>query len=442
MRSMVEGPYRLRRTPPPHFVRSPSPRNRGEEFRNATLTHHDIVIVGAGHAGAQAAIQLRQLGFAGSVALIGAEPEPPYERPPLSKEYLAGEKEFERMLTRPESFWAERGIELILGTTVVAVDPETRILTAQGGERFGYRILIWATGGTPRRLGCEGGDLAGVHVVRRKADTDAIRAELDSVECVAVIGGGYIGLETAAVLRKLGKQVVLLEALDRVLARVAGPEISDFYAAEHRARGVDVRLGTAVASIVGISGRVAAVRLQDGETIEAGMAIVGIGVEAAVAPLLAAGAVGANGVEVDAYCRTSLPGIYAVGDCAAHENRFAGGLRIRLESVQNAHDQAATAAKAIVGAPQPYDAVPWFWSNQYDLRLQTVGLSVGHDSTVVRGRPEERSFSILYLLDGRVIALDCVNSTRDYVQGRKLVLEKRAIEPERLADTSVPLKEL
>ncbi|HEX8625486.1 MAG TPA: FAD/NAD(P)-binding oxidoreductase [Allosphingosinicella sp.] len=406
------------------------------------MTHHDVVIVGAGHSGAQAAIQLRQLGFAGSIALIGAEPEPPYERPPLSKEYLAGEKEFERMLTRPESFWAERGIELFLGTSVVAVDPEARIVTAEGGGKFGYGTLIWAAGGEPRRLGCHGGDLAGVHVVRRRADVDSIRDELDQVRRVAVVGGGYIGLETAAVLRKLGKEVVLLEALDRLLARVAGQEISDFYAAEHRARGVDVRLGAAVASILGESGRVAAVRLQDGETIEAEMAIVGIGVEAAVALLLAAGAAGANGVDVDSHCRTSLPGVYAIGDCAAHENSFAGGLRIRLESVQNAHDQAAAAAKSIVGAPQPYEAIPWFWSNQYDLRLQTVGLSVGHDKTVMRGRPEERSFSVLYLLDGRVIALDCVNSTRDYVQGRKLVMEKRVIDAELLADPAVPLKEL
>jgi 3-phenylpropionate/trans-cinnamate dioxygenase ferredoxin reductase subunit len=406
------------------------------------MTHHDIVIVGAGHAGAQAAIQLRQLGFAGSIALIGAEAEPPYERPPLSKEYLAGEKVFERMLVRPEAFWAERGIELILGTHVAAVDPAARTVTARSGERFDYGHLIWAAGGEPRRLGCEGGDLAGVHVVRRRADSDAIRGELDAVECVAVVGGGYIGLETAAVLRKLGKKVVLIEALDRVLARVAGSEISRFYEAEHAARGVDVRLGATVASIVGEGGRAAGVRLQDGALVEAQMVVVGIGVEAAVAPLLAAGAAGANGVDVDPWCRTSLQGIYAVGDCAAHENRFAGGLRIRLESVQNAHDQATTAARAIAGDPQPYEAVPWFWSNQYDLRLQTVGLSVGHDMTVVRGRPEERSFSVLYLLGGRVIALDCVNSTRDYVQGRKLVMERRVVEAERLADTSVQLKEL
>ena len=216
----------------------------------------------------------------------------------------------------------------------------------------------------------------------------------------------------------------------------------DFYEAEHRAQGVDIRLGATVASIVGANGRVAGVRLQDGTLVEAQMVIVGIGVEAAVAPLLAAGAAGANGVEVDSFCRTSLPEIYAVGDCAAHENRFAGGLRLRLELVQNAHDQAATAAKAIIGRPEPYEAVPWFWSNQYDLRLQTVGLSVGHDRTVVRGRPEERSFSVLYLLDGRVIALDCVNAVKDYAQGRKLILERRTVEPERLADPAVALKAL
>jgi 3-phenylpropionate/trans-cinnamate dioxygenase ferredoxin reductase subunit len=413
-----------------------------KEAGDNSLTDYDIIIVGAGHAGAQAAIQLRQLGFTGSIALVGAEPEPPYERPPLSKEYLAGEKDFERMLVRPEAFWAERGIELVLATSIAAVDPQAKLLTAEGGRGFGYGTLVWAAGGTPRRLGCEGGDLAGVHVVRRRSDVDAIRAKLDAVHRVAVVGGGYIGLETAAVLRKLGKEVVLIEALDRVLARVAGPEISAFYAAEHRAHGVDVRLRAAVSSVLGRSGRVAGVRLQDGETIEAEMAIVGIGVDAAVAPLLAVGAAGANGVDVDCFCRTSLAGVYAVGDCAAHENRFAGGLRIRLESVQNAHDQAATAARAIVGAPQPYEAVPWFWSNQFDLRLQTVGLSVGHDSTVVRGRPEERSFSVLYLLDGRVIALDCVNATKDYVQGRKLVLERKPVEPERLADTAVPLKEM
>ncbi|MBV8685243.1 MAG: FAD-dependent oxidoreductase [Alphaproteobacteria bacterium] len=402
----------------------------------------DVVIVGAGHGGAQAAIQLRQLGFAGSIALVGAEPEPPYERPPLSKEYLAGEKPFERLLIRPEAFWAERQVEIVTGTRIVAVDPRSRTVSAEGGAAFRYGSLVWATGGTPRRLRCEGGDLEGVHVVRCRAEVDSILRELPGVERVAVIGGGYIGLEAAAVLRKLGKEVVLVEALDRVLARVAGEEISRFYEAEHRARGVDIRLGAAVESLVGAGGRVSGVRLRTGERIEAQMAIVGIGIDAAAEPLLAAGAEGANGVDVDPFCRTSLPGVYAVGDCAAHENRYAGGLRVRLESVQNAADQATVAAKAIVGRPEPYAAMPWFWSNQYELKLQTAGLSVGHDATLLRGRPESRSFSLLYLLRGRVLAADSVNAVRDYVQVRSLIEARTVADPAKLADPDVPLKSL
>jgi 3-phenylpropionate/trans-cinnamate dioxygenase ferredoxin reductase component len=411
--------------------------------RVTIVKHFDVAIVGAGHGGAQAAIQLRQLGFAGAIGLIGAEPEPPYERPPLSKDYLAGEKDFGRMLVRPKAFWSERGVALLLGTCIAAVDPQAKTLTAAGGgERFGYEALVWAAGGVPRRLGCEGDGLAGVHVVRRKADVDAIRAELGAVDRVAVIGGGYIGLEAAAVLRRLGKEVVLVEALDRVLARVAGEGISRFYEAEHRRRGVDVRLNAAVAEIVGEHGRVAGVRLESGETIAAEMTIVGIGIDAAAEALRAAGAAGTDGVEVDEYCRTSLPDVFAVGDCAAHVNRFAGGRRVRIESVQNAHDMATTAARAIAGRREPYAAMPWFWSNQYDLRLQTVGLSVGYDATVVRGCPADRSFSLIYLRDGQVIALDCVNATKDYVQGRKLILEGMIVAPERLADSSVALKDL
>jgi 3-phenylpropionate/trans-cinnamate dioxygenase ferredoxin reductase subunit len=406
------------------------------------VTHFDILIVGAGHAGAQAAIQLRQLGFAGSIGIAGAEPELPYERPPLSKDYLAGDKAFERMLIRPAEFWAERQIGVLTSTRIASVDPAAKAVLSEDGRAFSYGTLLWAAGGTPRRLRCEGGDLKGVHVVRCRGEVDTILAELPATRRVAVVGGGYVGLETAAVLRGLGKEVVLLEALGRLLARVAGPEIAHFYEGEHRARGVDVRLLAMVESIEGKDGRAAALRLASGERIAADMVIVGIGIDAAVEPLLAADAEGANGVDVDAFCRTSLPGIYAIGDCAAHENMFAGGLRIRLESVQNAHDMAATAARAIVGTPEPYGAMPWFWSNQYDLKLQTVGLSVGHDSTLVRGDPAGRSFSVLYLLGGRVLALDCVNATRDYVQGRRLIVEKTVADPEKLADVSVPLKEL
>ncbi|HEY5721126.1 MAG TPA: FAD-dependent oxidoreductase [Allosphingosinicella sp.] len=404
--------------------------------------HFDVAIVGAGHGGAQAAIQLRQLGFAGTIGLIGAEEEPPYERPPLSKDYLAGEKRFERMLIRPESFWAEREVALVPGTRILSIDSEARTLAAGDGRSFGYGALVWATGGKPRRLTCEGGDLAGVHVLRCRAEVDRIRAELERAERVAVIGGGYIGLEAAAVFTKLGKQVTVVEALERVLARVAAPEISHFYEAEHCGHGVALLLGRSVDRILGKGGRARSVVLGDGTEIETDLVIAGIGIQPEADPLLEAGAEGGNGVHVDSHCRTSLPDVYAIGDCAAQVSRFAGGARVRLESVQNAHDQASTAARAIAGQPAPNEAVPWFWSNQYDLRLQTIGLSLGHDRTILRGRPEDRSFSLVYLREGRVIALDCVNATRDYAQGRRLVLEGASPDPARLADSSVPLKEL
>jgi 3-phenylpropionate/trans-cinnamate dioxygenase ferredoxin reductase subunit len=406
------------------------------------MKHADVVIVGAGHGGAQCAIALRQNGFTGTVAMIGREPEPPYERPPLSKEYFAREKTFDRLYIRPPAFWEEKGIELILGVEVTAVDPAKKQLTLSHGEPCTYGSLVWATGGDPRRLPVPGGDLAGVHAVRTRADCDQLMGEIDGgVKEIAVIGGGYIGLEAAAVLTKLGVKVTLLEALPRVLARVAGPELSAFYEAEHRAHGVDLRTEVTVASLEG-EGRVTGVKLGDGSVIPAHAVIVGIGIVAAVGPLIAAGAAGGNGVDIDEFCRTSLPDIYAVGDCAAFACDYADGTVMRVESVQNANDQATCVAKAICGDAQPYHAFPWFWSNQYDLRLQTAGLSVGYDQTVVRGDPAQRTFSVVYLKHGRVIALDCVNMVKDYVQGRKLVEAKATPDLARLADAGVPLKEL
>ncbi|WP_298017502.1 FAD-dependent oxidoreductase [uncultured Parasphingopyxis sp.] len=404
---------------------------------------HDVLIVGTGHGGAQAAIALRQQGFEGSILMAGRDSHPPYERPPLSKEYLARDKAFERILIRPEKFWADRDIALTLETEIVAVDPEAHRVTTAGGETIEYGHLIWATGGDPRRLTCAGGELAGVHAVRDRADVDALMGELDGgAKRMVVIGGGYIGLEAAAVLTKLGCKVVLLEALDRVLARVAGEELSQFYEAEHRAHGVDLRTGTMLDCLEGDGTRVTGVRLADGEVLRCDAVIVGIGIVPAVEPLREAGATGENGIDVDEHCRSNLPDIFVVGDCAAHANRYADGQTVRLESVQNANDMATTAAKAICGNAEPYDALPWFWSNQYDLKLQTAGLNLGFDETVLRGSPDERSFSIVYLRGGKVIALDCVNATRDYVQGRKLVEAGAVIDRARLADASVPLKEM
>lgn len=405
-------------------------------------TPFDVLIVGAGHGGAQAAIALRQRKFEGTIALLGDEPDLPYERPPLSKEYLAGDKPFERILIRPAAFWVDRDITLLPGQRVVSVDaPAHQVITADGAT-ISYRTLIWATGGAPRCLTCAGHDLSGVHGVRTRADVDRMIAELPAVTHAIVIGGGYIGLEAAAVLTKLGKPVTVVEAAPRVLARVAGEALSHFYEGEHRAHGVDLRTGVTVESIVGQDGAASGVRLADGTVLPGNLVIVGIGIIPAVAPLLAAGADGGNGVSVDALCRTSLPDIFAIGDCAAHPNPYADGAVIRLESVQNANDQATTVAKLLTGEETPYDAVPWFWSNQYDLKLQTVGLSIGYDAVVLRGDVAARSFSVIYLKHGHVIALDCVNATRDYVQGRALVVARAVVDPARLADAAVPLKEL
>lgn len=408
----------------------------------------DVVIVGSGHGGAQAAIALRQAGHQGAIAMLSRDRTPPYERPPLSKEYLAGEKPLERLLIRPEAFWAERGIELMLGTNVTAVDWLAHEVVTGTGARIGYRKLIWAGGGDARRLSCPGGDSEGIHTVRHRSDVDALRAELAAgARRAVVIGGGYIGLEAAAVLRKLGCSVTLLEMQPRLLGRVAGETLGAFFLAEHRRQGIDVRLETGIERIITADGRASAVvtAISDqggGEIIPADIVIVGIGIVAAVGPLIAAGAAGSNGVDVDEFCRTTLDDIYAVGDCAAHANPYAGGAVIRLESVQNAHDMAVCAARGIMGEPAPYDALPWFWSNQYDLRLQTAGLSNGYDAEVVRGSMEDRSFSVVYLREGRVIALDCVNRTRDYAQGRKLVEARAQIAPELLADSEASLKDM
>ncbi len=405
------------------------------------MQRYDVLIVGGGHGGAQAAIALRQAKFEGSIAIVGDENEYPYERPPLSKDYFAGEKAFERIMIRPPAFWDERGVDMLLGRCVDKVDPVSHAVTTSDGKVIAYGKMIWATGGNPRKLQCKGANLPGVHMVRNKSDIDSILCELNDVADVTIIGGGYIGLEAAAVLSKLGKKVTVLEAMDRVLARVAGEPLSRFYAAEHRAHGVDVQLNAEVLTIEG-ENQVSGVKLADGRVIPAQMVIVGIGIIPAVLPLVQAGASVAGGVIVDEYCRTSLLEVFAIGDCAEHANNFAGGSIMRVESVQNANDMASAVAKSITSELTKFRAVPWFWSNQYDLRLQTVGLSAGYDATIVRGDEATRSFSVIYLKQGKIIALDCVNSTKDYVQGKALVVEGLVLPPEDLADARITLKEL
>ncbi len=407
------------------------------------MTSADIVIVGSGHGGAQTAIALRQNGFTGSIVLLGREAVPPYERPPLSKDYLARDKPFERILIRPEAFWGDKQITLRSGCAVTRIDPKAKELALSDGETLRYGTLVWATGGDARRLSCPGADLTGVLAVRDKADADGLMAALDAgARRVAVIGGGYIGLEATAVLTKRGCSVTLLEALPRVLARVAGEDLSRFIEAQHVAHGVDLRLGAMVEALLGDeAGHVRAVQLAGGEEIATDLVVVGIGIIPAVAPLIAAGAAGGNGVDVDEFCRTGLPDVYAVGDCAAHANAYADGAVIRLESVQNAHDMAAVVAKAICGDPQPYDALPWFWSNQFGLKLQTAGLSMGHDATVVRMGEDGSNMSVVYLKAGRIVAVDAVNRTRDYVQGQKLIKARTVMDPDKLADPDCPMKD-
>jgi 3-phenylpropionate/trans-cinnamate dioxygenase ferredoxin reductase subunit len=400
----------------------------------------DVLIAGAGHAGANTAAGLRVAGFAGSIALLSNEAVLPYERPPLSKDYLAGTKTFESILLRPQKFWTERNIEVITEQCVVGLDAAARQVRTLTGAAFEYGKLVWATGGRPRLLNCPGAALVGVHAVRTRADVDRLLLDLEGAQRVVILGGGFIGLEVAAVLSKSGRQVTLLEALPRVLARVSGEPVSRFYEAEHRAHGVELRTSVSVVSVEGLQGKATGVRLSNGELLPADVVVVGIGILPNIEPLIDAGAVSSNGVHVDEFCCTSLNDVYAVGDCAAHVNAFAAGERIRLESVQNAHDQAATVAKTLCGEPMPYRSVPWFWSNQYDLRLQTVGIATGYDAMVLRGDPATRSFSVVYLRGGRIAAFDCVNATRDYVQGRKLI--GMQVDPQRLADAQMALKDL
>nr|WP_205480075.1 FAD-dependent oxidoreductase [Sphingomonas arenae] len=382
------------------------------------MRHFDVLIVGTGHAGATTAIHLRQLGNTGSIGLLGEEEELPYERPPLSKDYLAGKKSAADILFRPCNFRAERDVTLIPGERVVSIDPGARTIGCASGATISYGNLVWTAGGRPKRV-------AGAHVIRSLADVDTLRAELPSATRILIIGGGYIGLEAAAVLTSLGKQVTLAEAADRVLARCAAEPLSRFLEAEHRAHGVDIHLNTS--SI---------------DHNQHDLVIAGIGILPNVDPLLQAGAEGADGVLVDEHCRTTLPHVWAAGDCALHHNPFGPARPIRIESVQNASDMATTIARALTGQPQPYRAVPWFWSNQYDLRLQTVGLSNDHDEVLVRGDPATRKFAVIYRRAGRVIALDCINNVRDYVQGRGLIESGVEVDAALLADPDRPLKSL
>lgn len=398
-----------------------------------------VVIIGAGHAGGTAAATLRQEGFDGRIVMLGDEPYPPYERPPLSKAVLSGAMPLEKTYLRKPTFYAEKAIELRTGAGVEAIDRAAKTLRLFSGETLGYDKLVLATGSRLRRLKVPGADLLGVYYLRGIDDSLAIKAQLRPDANIVIIGGGYIGLEVAASAAKAGAKVTLIEAMDRVMARVTSETVSNFFQDEHRKHGVDIRLNTGVTALEG-EGRVERVVAGDGSVHPADMVVVGIGILAADELAQSAGLACDNGILVDEFTRTSDPAIWAIGDVTNHPNSLLGG-RFRLESVQNAISQGQTAAKAILGRATAYAEVPWFWSDQYDLKLQTAGLRRPDDREVVRGNPANRKFSVCYLRDGALAAIDTIANLKDFMPAKKLIAEKRPIDPERLANPDIPLAE-
>lgn len=401
----------------------------------------DIVIVGAGHAAGQAVASLRADGFTGPLRLIGDEAYLPYQRPPLSKKYLSGDLDIERVYFKPPAFYEQAQVDVRLGVHVTAIDRAAHCLRTGMGEVIAYGKLILATGSRVRRLNLPGADLPGIHYLRSIHDVDAMRAEFRPGARLVVVGGGYIGLEVAAVAVKLGLSVTVIEAAERVLARVTAPVISAFYQRVHGEEGVAIRTGLGVAGFTG-STRVEGVEVAGGDVIPADVVVVGVGILANVELAAEAGLKVEDGIVVDEFCRTEDPDIFAIGDCTRHPNGIYGRT-LRLESVHNALEQAKTASAALTGNLKAYAQVPWFWSDQFDLKLQIAGLSQGHDTTVVRGNPAEgRSFAVFYLKDGVLIAVDAVNRPMEFLTARQLIGTHAQIAPARLADETINMKQI
>lgn len=403
------------------------------------------LVVGASQAGLQLAVSLRDAGDTGPITLVGAEPHAPYQRPPLSKAYLQGGAELEQLWLRTPEFLAGKGITLVTGEWIETVElhsggPAGMASTASG-RVLSFDRLALAVGARPRRLTVPGADLDGVTYLRTADDATALRELQSDAESVVVIGGGFIGLEAAAVARTQGKSVTVVEAADRLIGRAVAPVVSDFYRDAHARRGVDIRLGAQVVSLGGHD-RVQAVRLSDGSRIPADLVIVGVGVEPCTELARQLDLETAGGIVVDSYARTSNPMVVAAGDCTVQPHPLTGQGRVRLESVQNAISQAKTAAATLAGLLVPNDAVPWFWSDQYDLKLQIAGLSAGHDRFVIRGDIADEAFSVLYYRDGALLAVDAVNTPGDYMAVRKALSQGAMISSEAAADSSVSLREL
>jgi 3-phenylpropionate/trans-cinnamate dioxygenase ferredoxin reductase subunit len=397
-----------------------------------------IVIIGAGQAAAQAVATLRAEGFAGALTVVGDEPFPPYQRPPLSKAYLQGTFERERLFLKPDAFYAEAKCELLLGVSATKVDRAKKEVALSDGRALAYDKLLIATGSRVRRIRVPGAELPGIFYLRGIADVDSMRAQFGEGRSIAIVGAGYIGLEVAAVARKAGMFVTVFEAMDRVMARAVSRPVSAFYERVHRDAGVAFHLNTGVEAFAG-EGRLQSIRA-GGEDFVADLAVVGIGILPNDQLARDAGLECTDGIVVDKFCVTRDSAIFAAGDCTRHRGR--DGNLVRLECVQNAIDQAKHAALAMAGKPVPYGEVPWFWSDQYDLKLQIAGLAHPEDKMVMRGDPAARKFAVFHLRNGKVAAVEAVNAAPEYIVGRKLIHDGSSVAPERLADTAVPMKNI
>ncbi|MDX3901408.1 MAG: FAD-dependent oxidoreductase [Sphingobium sp.] len=403
-----------------------------------------IVVIGAGHGGGNITAALRQAGHKGEIVLIGDEPIVPYHRPPLSKAYLKGTAPMESLKLRPDTFYESSGITLRLGQRATAIDSDARRVVLADGGSESFDLLVLATGSRARRLSIPGADLAGIHYLRSISDADAIRDAIGPGRRLAIIGGGYVGLEAAASALALGAEVVLLEREARILARVACEPLAAFFDRYHRAQGLDIRTEVAVEAFVESEGHVAGIRLAGGEIIPCDAAIVGVGAEICDELAREAGLqCERGGVVVDENARTSVPGVYAIGDMTWRPMPLYGGRMFRLESVPNAIEQARRAAADIMGKSAPAHEPPWFWSDQYDLKLQIVGVPFDSHRLVIRGSPEDKRFAIFHLAeDGRILAVEAVNMAPEFMAGRTLVAGGRTVDPARLADLTVPIKEI
>jgi len=399
----------------------------------------NVVIAGAGHAAGQVVATLKQKHYPGRILMLGEEAYLPYQRPPLSKKFLAGDMPAERLHFKPDSFYDDPQIEVHLNTRVDLIEREAKQVLTAAGHAFDYDHLVLALGSRVRKIPVDGHDLAGVHYLRTIDDVKKIRSEIDTAERLVIVGAGYIGLEVAAVCRQLGLDVTVIEMADRVMSRVVSPQVSDFYQRQHTEHGVTLLLSTGLAALRGRD-RIEFVETSDGRSVPADVVIVGVGIQPNTELAAAAKLDVDNGIVVNDRCKTSDPAIYAVGDCTSHPNDIYGR-RIRLESVHNALEQAKTAASNICGDESRYSQVPWFWSDQYDIKLQIAGLSEGYDQVLMRGDPSSGRFACLYLKDGILIAVDAINAPRDFMQSKALIAARVAVDPADLADCERALKD-